>query len=209
MTLSILIPSLIGRKVQLQELMSGLLPQLIELGGITTEDNFLGNETTLFTARNGNAEIISLTDNKQYSTGAKRQRLLLYATGTHVVFIDDDDTVPAYYLREFLKGLQQDPDCVAINGTMTTDGRDEMPWRISRNYENRTVAINGVPTYVRTTNHITAVRRTLALQAGFPDKSNAEDKHYSERVAPLCKSESIIIPPMYHYRYSSVNKEYK
>ena len=153
-------------------------------------------------------ELLVLTDAKEVSTGVKRQKLLERAKGDYVVFIDDDDWVPDYYVHEMLKACHTGADCVAIKGTMTTDGTNEIPWRISCRYENKTIHENGRMVYLRKTNHITAVRRTLALQAGFPDKSNAEDKWYSDRVAPLCKTETVIDKPMYHYRYSSKNKEY-
>jgi hypothetical protein len=46
------------------------------------------------------------------------------------------------------------------------------------------------------------------MKAGFPDKSNAEDKAYSEAVQPLLQSEVFIDKLMYNYRYSSLDKLY-
>ena len=188
MKLSILICSLVSRTELYRKLAKHLRQQM----------EGLENEV----------ELLVLTDAKEVSTGLKRQKLLERAKGDYVVFIDDDDWVPDNYVREMLSACATGADCVAINGTMTTDGTDEIPWRISCRYENKTIHENGRMVYLRKTNHITAVRRTLALQAGFPDKSNAEDKWYSDRVAPLCKTEAVIAKPMYHYRYSSQNKEY-
>ena len=188
MKLSILIASLVSRTELYRTLASHLKQQMQGL-----EDQ---------------VELLVLTDAKEVSTGVKRQKLLERAKGEHVVFIDDDDWVPDYYVRELLHACSFGMDCVAINGTMTTDGTNEISWRISCRYENKTIHENGRMVYLRKTNHITAVKRTLALQAGFPDKSNAEDKWYSDRVAPLCKTETDIKLPMYHYRYSSKNKEY-
>jgi len=47
------------------------------------------------------------------------------------------------------------------------------------------------------------------LQAGFPDKSNAEDGWYSNRLKGLLNSEYYIEKPVYHYKFSTHNKEYK
>lgn len=140
-------------------------------------------------------------------TGQKRQELLIQSHGDYVVYIDDDDMVPAYYVEEMLKAIDQGPDCVGINGTMTTDGQHETVWRLSKDYANLDKVENGRTVYYRHTNHITAVRRDIALRAGFPDKSNAEDKHYSDRL--ILRTEVKIDPPMYWYRFSKKNKTYK
>lgn len=182
MTLSILICSLHSRDAQLQTLLDELLKQ-----------------------RNGNPliEILTNIDNKEKSTGVKRQELLLQATGKYIIFIDDDDWVEPCYISELLQACNSDADCFAMNGWITTNGTHRIEWRLSKNYEDRTIKENGHTTvYLRRTNHITGVKRELALKAGFPDKSNAEDKWYSERVAPLCKTEYQIQPLMYHYRFN-------
>lgn len=154
-------------------------------------------------------EIISdATPRDQMSSGKKANLLMRKANGKYVVYIDDDDWVPDYYVTEMLKAAESDADCFAINGTMTTDGGSPITWRLSRLNDNVTVVENGREVYLRKTNHITAVKREIALQAGFPDKSNAEDKGYSDRLTPLCKTEYLILPPMYEYRFSTNNKLY-
>lgn len=188
MTLSILICSLESRHEALEALLKELLYQ-----------------------RNDNEQIEILTeiDNKEITTGAKRNLLLNRAQGKYIIFIDDDDWVEPCYIKELLTACASDADCFAMNGWITTDGGNRIDWRLSKHYENRTITENGHKlVYLRKTNHITGVKRELALQAGFPDISNAEDKWYSDRVAPLCNSEYQIIPMMYHYRFSSHLKEY-
>lgn len=190
MTISILICSLESRNAQLNDLLQELRRQCIEC-----------NATDV--------EVLTNVDNKQKSTGKKRNELLHEATGKYIIFIDDDDWIEPCYISELLIAANSDADCFAINGWMTTNGSNRIDWRLSKNYENRTIKENGhTPVYLRTTNHITAVKRELALQIGFPDKSNAEDKYYSDRVSKLCKTEYQIIPMMYHYRFLTGNKEY-
>lgn len=101
-----------------------------------------------------------------------------------------------------------DSDCIAINGKITTNGMNEIAWRLSKNYENITIKENGKDIYLRKTNHIAPVKRELALKAMFPNISNAEDKAYSEALNPYLKTETIILEQMYHYRYLTNNKEY-
>ncbi len=155
-----------------------------------------------------NVEILTNVDNKQKSTGKKRQELLSQAQGEYVVYIDDDDHVPSYYVSRFLEVLDGICDCVAINGTMTTNGANEIKWKLSKDYPNETIKENGVNIYIRKTNHITTVKREHAIKVGFPDKSLAEDKFYSDGINQYLKVENTIDLPMYHYDYQTSNKEY-
>lgn len=157
----------------------------------------------------GMVEVLHEVDNGEITTGAKRNKLLQKAKGKYVIFVDDDDWVYPYYIRELLWAAESDADCFQINGVMTTDGHSQIEWRLSKDYPNTTVYENGKPIYLRTTNHITAVRKSIALMEGFPDKSNAEDKGYSDAINKHLKTEFTIIPPMYHYRFLSTNKKYK
>lgn len=154
-------------------------------------------------------EILTAIDQGKMSTGKKRNYLVDRAHGHYIIFIDDDDWVPNYYISKLLAACRKDCDCVAINGTITTNGKDEITWRISKRYSNTTIRELGRPIYLRKTNHITAVRREIALRAPFPDKSNGEDKAYSDTVNKFLKTETLISEPMYHYRYSTKNKLYK
>lgn len=185
MTLSILICSLQSRNPQLVQLLHHLNKQI----------------------EGKPVEILTNVDNRQKTTGKKRQELLQQAQGRYVIFIDDDDTVPDYYIDEMLIACASDCDCVAINGVMTTNGQHETKWFISKDHQNKDVREGNKMVYYRRTNHITAVKREIALRAGFPDKSNAEDKYYSDRL--VLRTEFKIEKPMYTYRFSTVNKSYK
>lgn len=153
-------------------------------------------------------EILVNSDNKEKSTGKKRQELIEQAEGKYIIFIDDDDWVEDHYIEELLKAAESDADCFGINGWIETDERSRIYWELSKNHPNRTIYKNGQPFYIRTTNHITAVKREIALKGGFPDKSNAEDKSYSMAIHPYLQTEYTITKPMYQYRFSSQNKEY-
>lgn len=187
MTLSILICSLYSRAGSLSALMAELEKQI--------------NSNKLI-------EVLVNIDNKELTTGAKRQLLLEQATGKYIIFIDDDDWVEPCYISELLQAAKSNADCFGMTGWITENGNNRIDWELSKNFYNRTVWRNGKIFYERTTNHITGVKRELALKVGFPSISNAEDKWYSDRVAPLCKTEYKIKPMMYHYRFSTYNKEY-
>lgn len=141
------------------------------------------------------------------STGFKRQQLLSQANGDYVAYIDADDWVYDHYIPEMLRACESDSDCFAINGIMTTNGQHETKWFISKDFKNEDRREGNKTVYYRRTNHITGVKRSIALAAGFPDKSNAEDKWYSDRL--VLKTEFKIDKPMYWYRFTTNNKQYK
>lgn len=134
------------------------------------------------------------TDN----VGKKRNDLLKQAVGQYIVFIDDDDEISPNYIALILQALESNPDCVGINGKITTNGINERQWFISMKYP-AWFEQGGV--YFRTPNHISPVRRELALQAGFPEIAFAEDHEYSRRLHPLLKTEVLINEPIYWYKY--------
>lgn len=204
MKISILIPTIPSRESSLNNLLKILLPQMSTF----TSSKDYDNNITILKYHNFDVEIIVCSDEKKITTGEKRNRLLKIAKGKYIVYIDDDDEIPDYYIREMLKACDSDSDCFAINGKMTTDGQKEIKWRLSKDYDNVTIKENGVDVYLRKTNHITGVKRELALLAPFPNKSNAEDKGYSDALNPFLKTEYKIELPMYHYKFSTKNKEY-
>ena len=180
--LSILICSLHKRIDNLKDLLSVLSPQIDSKKSV---------------------ELIINTDNKTSSTGRKRQLLLEQAKGKYIVFIDDDDHIDSEYVPLILEAVKSNPDCVATNGWYTDNGKITN-WYLSKDLENENK--NGV--FYRTTNHISPVKRELALLAGFPDISFGEDAEYSKRLKPLLKIETRIDKLIYHYDFKNHNKEY-
>jgi len=140
------------------------------------------------------------TDN----VGIKRQRLLKKSKGLYIVFVDDDDEISHNYITLILEAAKSGADCIGINGVMTTNGTMERKWFISKEYGSWFTDKN---VYYRTPNHISPVKRELALLAGFPPISHGEDYAYSQKLLPHLKTETIIEQPLYHYRFR--NDEHK
>jgi glycosyltransferase involved in cell wall biosynthesis len=130
--------------------------------------------------------------------GTKRNELLMAAQGDYIVFIDDDDTISSNYIAKILAATESNPDCIGISGMITTNGADERQWHISKDFGSWYEKDN---IYYRTPNHISPVRRELALQAGFPEIAHGEDYEYSMRLLPLLKTEVKIEENIYHYDY--------
>jgi glycosyltransferase involved in cell wall biosynthesis len=140
------------------------------------------------------------------STGVKRNELLAMARGEYTWFVDDDDLLMNSSISSVIDLARTEKrDMVAVCGLYTRDGKKEIKWFIRKDYGNDTV--DGA--YHRPPNHITPVRREIALQCKFPDITAEEDTAYSEQLVPLLKTESILSTPAYHYQYSSRNKLYR
>lgn len=193
MELSILICSLESRLPKLKTLHDELANQLMRLPVMEV----IG------------VEVLTQIDNREITTGEKRNKLLKRASGNYVCFIDDDDEIYPNYIRLILETIRQyRPDCIATRGHYSVNGGQKIEWRLSKSFTDHDGYENGKPILFRRTNHLSPVRRELALKAMFPHISNAEDKAYSEALNPHLKTEAEIIDYLYHYRYETFNKQY-
>lgn len=152
-------------------------------------------------------EILWLGDNRAMSVGEKRNKLLALARGRYVCFADDDDRVEPDYITEILKGIQKSPDVVCFNVGFRNEeaGGEEITALFSINHAfNR----NFAKQRIRMPNHLMAVKRELALQAGFPEKSFGEDTEYGLRLRGASKSRALLNTEyhcgkvLYHYRFN-------
>lgn len=179
--LSILIPTLRSRADKYNAINEKLLNQLHQL------KKYAG-------------AIYTITDDGEQAIGHKRNELLKMAKGKFIVFVDDDDDISDDYVELIVKAIEENPDidCIGIQGTITFDGKNERQWYISKDY-GRWYEENNV--YYRTPNHISPVKRELALQIMFPEINFGEDSDYSHRLLPLLKSEVKIEKNIYLYKY--------
>ena len=178
--LSILILTIPSREHLLQQMLRHLKPQIV-----------------------GKPVEILVNRNPTQSIGKKRQTLLGMASGVYVVSADEDDYLARDYVDKILKATETNPDCIGISGVITTNGRNLKNWHISLEYKKWEYK-EGV--YYRSPNHISPVRRELALKAGFPDISHGEDAEYSRRLIGLLSTEVKIAGVLYTYRYNSRKK---
>jgi glycosyltransferase involved in cell wall biosynthesis len=188
--LSILICSLEYRQPKLDRLLRELYRQITLLDDVTS------------------VEVLFDIDNKEVTTGAKRNRLLDKARGKYVAFIDDDDMIYDTYILSHVVATKYDSDCIASCGHYSINGGAKTLWKLSKDYTDHDSYENGVKVLYRRANHLTAIKREHAIKARFPDLSKAEDKEYSSRVNQYLKTETTIKEPIYHYDYETSNKQY-
>lgn len=182
--LSVLICTIDERYKEFLGLWNNLLLQTAELGSFLDE----------------RVEILSLSDDRINSIGAKRNYLLEQSQGKYVCFIDDDDFIADLYLIKLLDVIYFDmPDVVGFKilcenyptvgqSKIAEVGLPKETWRETREKIYR-------PPY-----HKTPIKRELALQAKFPEISFGEDAEYSRRLKGLVKTSGFTDDILYYYQ---------
>ncbi len=141
-----------------------------------------------------------INDHETDNVGKKRNDLLRLSKGEYVVFIDSDDEVSKYYVPLILRACRGNPDCIAISGVMTTNGTKPHQWHISKKYKKW---YKEGRIFYRTPNHISPIKREIALKAMFPEIMYGEDYEYSMRVLPFLNTENRVKGNIYKYLYNS------
>ena len=173
MKLSILICNIPERAEKLERLINVLQPQLQD-----------------------GVEILIETDSGEMTIGAKRNLLLSKAKGWYVCFIDDDDLVPDYYVAKILEAIEKHPDCIGIKGHYICGDRVPALFVHSLEYDDWFTK-DGVP--YRCPNQLNPIKRRIAMEVKFPDKSFGEDIAYSRMLRGLLKTQVMIEEVMYYY----------
>lgn len=181
MILSILIPAITSQKGYHKRLTEMLTPQLTE-----------------------GVEVLWELDERVLSTGAKRNRLIERAKGTYTVFVDSDDTISPDYVSSILEAAKEDSDAIVFNGVMTTDGKNERKWFISKDYPYEASRDNnGNIIYLRYPNHIVPIKRSITSQVRFQDLRMGEDYLWATKIHELglIKTETKINKFLYRYEF--------
>lgn len=149
-------------------------------------------------------EVLVEVDNREISTGEKRNRLLARATGTYVVFVDDDDELMPDYVAEIIKATKSCPDVIGFEGIITVNNGRPTKWKVSKDLPYKTKRnLFGKIIYLRFNNHLSPIKRKIALQIGYKDITWQEDLDYATRLkdSGLIKTEVYIPKNLYHYKY--------
>jgi glycosyltransferase involved in cell wall biosynthesis len=149
-------------------------------------------------------EVLYLGDNKKRTVGAKRNDLLKLAKGDYIVFVDDDDKIVEDYVYCLLKGIESDADIICFDVECSVNGS---PFK-KVIYDAKFPRDSNLPDrYERMPNHLMCVKREIALNAMFPDKSFGEDQEYARRIKRQIKTQARINKTLYFYVFSNKTSE--
>ena len=190
---SILIPTIPLREQMFQRLVEDLNHQISHAG------------------LESRVQVVSLSDNRTLSIGAKRNRLVQMATGQYISFVDDDDRVSPDYVPQIFNVLLRKPDVVGIVGEIST------PFPLS-NRKHKSMFYHTIKNkkyyrsmrgYERPPNHLNPMRRDIALQYSFEDISMGEDTDWAMRIClgGMLKKE-IFLPRVIYYYDFQPQKDY-
>ena len=144
-------------------------------------------------------EILISVDNRAKSIGQKRNELMKAATGEYIVFLDDDDRVSDFYIIRVLDAIKEsNADYIAYDSLFTFNGAvpKTIKTRIGHEWgEYGVVQWQGV-------RHTNPIRRSMALQADFPNISQAEDREWGRQMDNILKTQFIINEVLYFYDYN-------
>lgn len=190
--LSILIPSLHSRAHLLKELRTIIHNQMVA-------NSLTENEV----------EVLVDVDYGELSIGEKRNKLQQAAKGEYSCFIDDDDTVSAFYLKSIFEGIEKGVDCCSLRGVITWDGDNPEIFEHSIRYDsyktNESATADEIK-YERYPLHINVIKTSIAKQFKFPETSHGEDSDWSGQVfkSGLIKTEHYIDKVIYHYQFKPI-----
>ena len=125
-------------------------------------------------------EVLGLYDNKTRTLGDKRNALLEMATGSHLVFIDDDDRVAADYVPTIAEVIRkEDPDLIVYEQEVRAEPPDP-PIRCRYGVELRIA--RGPGWWQGKPAHTMVWRSSIAKQGRFPGQNFAEDNAWVDQV---------------------------
>lgn len=139
---------------------------------------------------------------KSMTTGEKRNLLIQHCNGEYFCFIDDDDHVPDYYVKELLSAIECcSPEVITFHGYMTTNGANRENFTIKMGLEYVTIDKH----HYRFPNHLCAFKKSVVQHIKFPHLHYQEDYQWAKKIndAGLLRDEVHIYKDMYHYDYQT------
>ena len=142
-------------------------------------------------------QIVTFGDTKDYVVGHKRNVLLGMSLAKYICFIDDDDFISPKYVIQLYNASLKDVDCVSFNGVFVSQGTERLI-DMSKSHRGD---IDENNCYYRLPNHLSCVKREIALKCKFPLLQFGEDNEYSKRIKKYIKTEHKIKDILYFYNY--------
>ena len=176
---TILIATLGRRRERLLALLNGLMPQVDEADGAVA--------------------VLALWNNGERPLPDIRQDLVDAAAGRYVSFVDDDDKLPPYFVRE-VRPLLDGVDYIGWRMQFIKDGQAHKPTIHSLRYKDWHENEDG---YYRDITHLNPVRRDLvAAHTSFTGRW-PEDHGWAEGLRGHLHTEHYIDEIMYYYWFST------
>jgi hypothetical protein len=177
---SILIPTIVGREVSLQALLTSLREKINRI------------------APDVRIEYCVELDNREMSIGNKRQKLLENAKGKYLSFIDDDDDITDAYVEDVLQMIRGGYPVMRLRGQIS-------PYTFTHSLDNKlTDNMARGEVFLRPPNHLNPMMSDVAKLIRFKDGTRGEDLDWTIRLARagFLTREYQTDPSRIHYIYN-------
>lgn len=183
--LSILIPTVVGRETELRLLLDEIHKQIGRLNCYA------------------DVEVLIEKDNKEISTGAKRQLLYDRATALYSWQLDDDDMIANDAIELILKATEENHDVISLNELCILQHETHIEYKlcthsIAFDYWEENIA--GWD-FVRCPFYKDVIKSELCKQVRISDIRYGDDHDFSLRIRPLLKTETHIDKFLYLYNF--------
>lgn len=150
---------------------------------------------------NQNVIIIYSEDQKQTTTGEKRNALIRAAVeqnADYISFIDDDDLPGPTYVQRGIEVANSGMDCSELWGQIYWSGK---PGKLFHHSITHSEWYEDSKVYYRCVNHLNFQKLSLVKDIPFPNQNFGEDgkQSYAMRDAKIFKTEYKIEEVIYHY----------
>ncbi len=154
-------------------------------------------------------KILTLLDNGEMSTGAKRNQLVQDALELgfeYISFFDDDDLPGPTYIQRGLEVVASGLDCGELWGQIYFNGIKGNPFHHSIQYDHW---FQDDKMYMRNPNHLNFIRLEYAKDIKYKDITIGEDGNYSIdlQASGVLKTQYSIPEIIYHYYVGNPKKE--
>jgi len=158
----------------------------------------------------GNSEVLIITnhDNKEKTTGTKRNELIQKAIekkADYIAFHDDDDLPGPTYIQRGLEVAASGLDCGELWGQIYWNGKKGLPFHHSIIHKEWW---QDDKFYYRTINHLNFIKLDLVKDVKFPDQNFGEDGQWSMKVQELGLLKTMYPIPEVIYHYFNGNPKH-
>lgn len=190
--LSILIPSIKERGLQLERLLDELYRQRNK---VYQSHPILGKVEIIFS-------VTPKFIDGGMTVGEKRQSLIELADSNYLCFVDDDEFIAPNYIEEMLRMCYEDKDICCFRSLMKCDTY----WAVIDMDINHKFNADATPEYItlRRPFHVCAVRSEIAKQFKFPSINNAEDWAWMEQVLTKVETQAKRNIILHQYNHSAL-----
>lgn len=202
--LSILIPTVVGREYDLDNLLSSIKKYCVLDVKSELKENHWGYTGVKYDCEE--VEVIIAKDDKKNPIGAKREYLYQICSGEYAVQWDDDDDIADGGVAEILSAAKNKPDCITYQERVIMDGveyKSNHSLCYSGWVGDGSVELSDGFHFWRTPFFKSVIKSAIAKEVPIPHERFGEDNMWADALRPMLATEIHIDKQIYLYNHVS------